>query len=137
MKVTIDSMVRRWKSAKRPLFKGALIDDDGCKCAQGDTLACCGYTDEQLRAMDQADADRETARRLGISVAHSILLRQVNDKADGCPQDVLEHPAKVLGPHANLVLAFWRHLDRMTGKQWDAARAAQKQRLIEMCEGIK
>jgi hypothetical protein len=60
---------------------------------------------------------------LNISTAHAVLLRSVNDKIDGAPSIVLTHPEKVLGDQAHIVLAFWRHLDRMTGEQWAAARA--------------
>lgn len=114
--------VARWTDPKRrPLFRGSLIDPDGCKCAQGDVLAACGWTDKQLRALAQEQADTETMKLLGISRAHTILLRAVNDKTDGCPQDVLSAPEKVLGKHARLLLAFWRHLDAMTPEMWDAA----------------
>lgn len=57
MEVTIESMVNRWSGLERPLFRGKLIDKDGCKCAQGDVLACAGYTDEQLRNLEQLKAD--------------------------------------------------------------------------------
>ena len=62
--------------------------------------------------MAQSTADAEVAKLLGISRGHAILLRIINDKKDGCPQDVLAAPEKVLGPHTNLVLAFFRHIDQ-------------------------
>lgn len=71
--VSIESMVERWTGLERPLFRGKLIDAEGCKCAQGDVLFCAGYTDEQLRAMAQSKADVETARILGISQTHAVL----------------------------------------------------------------
>lgn len=119
----LEEMVARWSSPDaRPLFKGVLIDAHGCCCAQGDVLRMCGWTDSQLYSMKQATADREVARRLGISLTHSILLRQVNDRADGCPQDVLAHPERILGDQAQRILSFWRRLDVMTSDQWEAAR---------------
>jgi hypothetical protein len=141
MTVTLNDAAReavaRWTDpARRPLFKGMLIDKgdvDGaapgepggpCMCAQGDVLFHNGFTPDDLRAMQQSRADEETARLLGISISHAILLRQVNDGEDGCPQDVLTHPEKVLGPNARGILAFWLHIDRMTADQWRAARAA-------------
>ena len=93
--VTIATMTARWSGLERPLFKGKLIDNDGCKCAQGDVLFCAGYTDEQLRKMKQSKADTETARVLGISRTHAVLLRQVNDKVDGAPQLVLTNPEQI------------------------------------------
>ena len=125
MTITPEFMVQRWTDPKsRPLFKGSLIDETGCKCAQGDVLACSGWTDEQLRAMTQDSADSEVAKILGISRAHAVLLRQVNDAKDGCPQEVLSNPEKVLGDQADKVLSFWLRLDGLTSEQWDAARAA-------------
>ena len=124
--ITPDSMVQRWTDPKaRPLFKGSLIDDDGCKCAQGDVLACAGWTDGQLRELSQDKADMEVAKVLGISTAHAVLLRGVNDKKDGCPQDVLAAPEKILGDQAGNLLAFWLHLDRMTCDDWEKVAAAR------------
>ena len=123
--ITPESMVQRWTDPKaRPLFRGSLIDDDGCKCAQGDVLACAGWTDGQLRGLSQDKADMEVAKVLGISTAHAVLLRRVNDKKDGCPQDVLAAPEKILGDQAGNLLAFWLHLDRMTGDDWEKVAAA-------------
>lgn len=132
--ITIDTMVERWSSLDRPLFKGLLIDEDGCKCAQGDVLSCGGWTDQQLRSLDQEEADTETAKLLGISRSHAVLLRNVNDRPDGAPQIVLTNPEKILGPQAPLILAFWWRLDGMTAEAraaagdaaWDAAGDAAR-----------
>nr|MBA3577456.1 hypothetical protein [Sphingomonas sp.] len=48
------------------------------------------------RDADQDDADKEAAKLLDISIAHAILLRSVNDKADGAPSVVLTNPEKIL-----------------------------------------
>ena len=61
---------------------------------------------------------------LGISIAHAILLRRINDSKPGAPSVVLTDPAQVLGDQAHIVLAFWRHLDRMAPAQWIAVRDA-------------
>lgn len=45
--ITPAAMVSRWSGLDRPLFKGKLIDDDGCKCAQGDVLFCAGYSEQE------------------------------------------------------------------------------------------
>ena len=105
--ITLESICKRWDGAERPLFKGKLIDDKGCCCAQGDVLRVYGYTDEELREMTQAKADWEVAKILNISTTHSILLRHINDKKDGCPQDVLRNPSKILGPEADSILKLW------------------------------
>lgn len=127
--ITIENIVARWSDpASRPLFKGRLIDispdGDVCRCAQGDILHLAGWSDSRLAEASQFEADAKVAALLGISHAHSILLRHVNDRADGCPQDVLMAPEKILGPHAHLVLAFWRHMDAMTVEDWRRVAAA-------------
>jgi hypothetical protein len=127
-------LLARWDSGEGKPYKGSLIDwsdyerdndNIGCMCAQGQVLHLLGgWSPAKLRDSDQAKADRATAKLLNISIAHSILLRSVNDKADGAPSIVLTHPEKVLGDQARIVLAFWLHLDRMKAKDWAAARAA-------------
>jgi hypothetical protein len=125
MTITPDTLVQRWTDpAARPLFKGSLIDDTGCCCAQGDALRCAGWTDEKLRETDQAIADREVATLLGISLAESILLRNVNDKRNGCPQDVFLDRGKILGPHHALWTAFARHIDTLDAAGWKKVTAA-------------
>jgi hypothetical protein len=128
MNEVIESAVSRWTDPeRRPLFKGSLVDETGCMCAQGDILHHeLGWSIEKLRATEQAAADQEVAKALGISIGHAILLRNINDQADGAPQTVLTEPAKVLGDQAHIVLAFWWHMDQMTAEQWDAARAAAR-----------
>jgi hypothetical protein len=118
----IETLVAKWAEPDGIPYKGELISEDGCMCAQGQALHYIGgWTDERLRSADQAEADAETARLLGISRAHAALLRQVNNGQPGAPSVVLTDPAKVLGDQAHIVLAFWRHLDRMTDDQWAAA----------------
>ena len=122
---TIDEMVARWNDpTARPLFKGLLINEDGCCCAQGDVLRVSGWTDEQLRNVSQRKADREVAKLLGISLTHAVVLRYINDSADGCPQNVLAHPERILGDQAQRVLAFWRHLENMGTVAWAAVGTA-------------
>jgi hypothetical protein len=123
-------MAERWVGLERPLFKGKLIDYDGCKCAQGDVLFCAGYSDEELRSMSQNNADAETARLLGISRTHAVLLRNVNDRVGGAPQLVLTNPEQIIGDKAETLLAFWFFLDRMgsaaRSAAWSAAESAAR-----------
>jgi hypothetical protein len=95
--------------------------------AQGQTLYReGGYTVEQLQKMSQFDADRYTARILGISVVHSELLKYVNEKFPGAPQDVLTNPEKYLGPNYREVLRFWAHVETLSdeahNRYWDLDR---------------
>lgn len=134
MASTIQEVIARWDSGEGKPYKGSLIDwsayqsnpdDIGCMCAQGQILhLVAGWSVERLRDTKQVEADRETAALLGRSRGHAVLLRHVNDRVDGAPSIVLTAPEKVLGDQAHTVLAFWRHLDRMTAKDWVAARDA-------------
>ncbi len=116
MTVSIQSMIARWRGPDRPkLFSGSLYDPiTKCGCAQGDVLLCCGMSADELCDLDQVAADALVAKELGISVAHSILLRYINDKPNGCPEDVLDNPEKILGAEAKRVLGFWKYLDGMS-----------------------
>lgn len=121
----IQTLVAKWSEPGGIPFKGKLISDDGCMCAQGQALHYVGGWDaDRLRGAGQAEADQETAKLLGISIAHAILLRRINDGQPGAPSVVLTNPEQVLGDQAHIVLAFWRHLDRMTPTQRAAAGAA-------------
>jgi len=133
---TIEQLIVKWDSPDGHPYKGKLIDwgayqadptNIGCMCAQGQALHLLGgMSPENIRTMQQQDADTETAKLLGISRTHAILLRSVNDTMDGAPAIVLTHPEKVIGNQAQTVLAFWRHMDRMTAKQWYAAGVAAR-----------
>ena len=125
MTTAIETLVAKWAEPDGIPYKGKLISEDGCMCAQGQALHYIGgWTDDRLRRVGQVEADVETAKLLGISRAHVVLLRKVNDGQPGAPSVVLTDPAKVLGDQAETILAFWRHLDRMTTTQRAAARAA-------------
>jgi hypothetical protein len=133
----LSKLLERWDSGEGKPYKGSLIDwpayeadktNIGCMCAQGQVLHLLGgWTPDRLSKTEQEKADKATAKLLNISIAHSILLRSINDKADGAPSVVLTHPEKILGDQARIVLAFWLHLDGMKANDWkkaDAARAA-------------
>jgi hypothetical protein len=125
MSAAINQLVSRWATPGSLPFKGQLISPDGCMCAQGQALHYVGgYSADDLRNLSQAKADKETARLLGISTTHAVLLRNINDSVDGAPSIVLTHPEKVLGDQAQTVLAFWRYLDKLTPAAGDAAGAA-------------
>lgn len=128
---SIAELLARWDSDEGRPYKGSLIDfaayeanpdNIGCMCAQGQVLHVVGgRSAEWLRAADQMEADRETAALLNISRAHAILLRQVNDGADGAPSIVLTDPSVVLGDQWSKLLDFWWFIDQMDDAAWAAA----------------
>jgi hypothetical protein len=134
MTQTIEQILARWDSGDGKPYKGSLIDweayeadpeDMGCMCAQGQVLALAGGWDyARLRDTEQSEADSETAKLLNISRAHAILLRDINDKADGAPSIVLTDPGKVLGDQWSKLLDMWWLFDTYTPKQWhDVSKA--------------
>jgi hypothetical protein len=115
-------IVSYWETQRVIPCKGKLIskDDNGnvCMCAQGQALHIVGgYTEKQLFEMGTNISDKETARILGISLAHSILLRLINDKCKGSPQEVLSNPAKYLGPNLEQVLELWKYIDTLSEQE--------------------
>jgi hypothetical protein len=133
--IKLDKRLAHWDTNEGRPYKGSLIDwsayeadhsNIGCMCAQGQVLHLLGnWTPEHLANANQQKADRETAKLLNISIAHSILLRNINDNANGAPSIVLTNPEKVLGDQANILLAFWLHLDRMKAKDWEKVLPAR------------
>ena len=128
-------LISRWDEDEGKPYKGQLFDFDSydgegepplsCMCAQGQVLhVVAGWSVDDFRESGQTKADREVAKLLNISTAHSILLRTINDKRDGAPSVVLTDPGKVLGDQWSKLLDFWWHLDQMTAEQWAAARDA-------------
>jgi len=132
---TITELLAEWDSGIGKPYKGNLINKDAytknpndisCMCAQGQALyRLGGWSAKKLMSAKQVEADKAVADIFGISCAHSALLRIVNDSVDGAPSIVITNPAAVLGEQADVLLAFWRHLDRMTPQQWAAARTAE------------
>jgi hypothetical protein len=108
-------------------FKGSLVSDDGsCMCAQGQALHFIdGMSADDLSNLEQEEADKRVAELFGISRAHAVLLRRVNDTEDGAPSVVIRNPEKVIGDQAHIVLAFWRHLDRMSPDDWITLASAR------------
>jgi hypothetical protein len=108
-------------------FKGSLVSQDGsCMCAQGQALHFLdGMSVDDLLILEQVEADKRIAELFGISRAHAVLLRIVNDTEDGAPSVVIRNPEKVIGDQAHIIIAFWRHLDRMSPEDWSAQARAQ------------
>jgi hypothetical protein len=67
---------------------------------------------------DRVNLDKITAKTLGISVIHSILLRRFNDLSSQSPAIVLNEPERVLGKNWDKVLEFWHFIDSLTEGQW-------------------
>jgi hypothetical protein len=131
--MNIQPLIDRWQTDEGKPYKGTLIDMDaynadpsnlGCMCAQGQILHHAGWDAYDLDNVYQHEADREVAKLLNISISHAVLLRIVNDRADGAPAVVLTDPGAVLGNQWSKVLDFWWYLDTMTGAAWKASRGA-------------
>jgi hypothetical protein len=128
MNTAAETLLAFWENPRNIPFKNSLISKepprDGdepttCMCAQGQALYMIGgYSEEDLRNIKQEKADKEVARLLGISVAHSILLRKINDGQPGAPSDVLTNPEKYLGNNYQTVLNFWTFMDSLTEDNW-------------------
>jgi hypothetical protein len=128
MNTAAETLLAFWEDPRNIPFKNSLISSeppkDGkepttCMCAQGQVLyKIGGYSEEQLRNTEQSKADQEVARLLGISVAHSVLLRRINDGEPGAPSDVLTNPKKYIGKNYRAVLNFWWFMDSLTADQW-------------------
>jgi hypothetical protein len=135
MTQTIEQILARWDSGEGKPYKGSLIDwkayeadpeNMGCMCAQGQVLALAGGWDyAKLRDTEQSEADIATAKLLNISRAHAVLLRQINDKADGAPSIVLTNPSKVLGDQWSKLLDFWWLFYNYSEADWRAVAKAQ------------
>jgi len=128
----IDRLVTRWNARDGRPLSGMLIADDttsadkaDCMCAQGWALYEGGMSLNKIADLSQPDADREVADRLGISRAHAILLRQINDSRPDSPSVVLTNPAAILGDQSERLLSFWRHLDMMSDDDWCKTQAAR------------
>ncbi len=129
---TLAELLERWDSPEGHPYKGELIDwaayeadptNIGCMCAQGQVLhLVAGWEPERISEVEQDEADAEVANLLNISRAHAILLRSINDKADGAPSIVLTDPGKVIGSEWSKLLDFWWHMDQMNDSDWDGAR---------------
>jgi hypothetical protein len=131
--MNIQPLIDRWQTDEGKPYKGTLIDMDaynadpgnpGCMCAQGQVLHHAGWDADRLNRVEQDEADCEVAKLLNISISHAVLLRIVNDNADGAPAVVLTDPGAVLGDQWSKVLDFWWHLDTLTGAAWKAAWVA-------------
>ena len=120
---TVDELLDYWPG--NIPFKKSLVSDDGCMCAQGQALHFLGgYSPDELRKLPQWEADEKVAKIFGISIGHSALLRIINDHQEGAPIAVIRNPEQILGDQAPVVLALWRHLDKMSSAAKAAAKAA-------------
>ena len=125
-----NKLVARWDGPNGRPLSGKLIDTSkktdapDCMCAQGWALFESGMSTDEIKILEQSNADKEVAKRLGISLAHSVLLRKINDSRPDSPSIVLTDPSAVLGDQADLILQFWNHLDSMDANAMDAALAA-------------
>lgn len=69
-----------------------------------------GYGDQGLKGLN---LDKFTAKTLGISTVHSVLLRRFNDLSSLNPAIVLTQPERVLGKNWDRILEFWHFIDSL------------------------
>jgi hypothetical protein len=135
----VEMVLDRWTNERPKFAKGALIRmnyatekmaDSYCCCAQGDAMIACGVPALELYHMHQVEADRKVADLLGISMFHSIMLREVNDSMDGCPENVLRFSddglGQVLGPNWRAAIALGEWIDASTGAD-----------LLDLCDRLR
>ena len=125
-----NKLVSRWNGPNGRPLSGKLIDTSkqtdapDCMCAHGWALYESGMTTDEISRIDQSKADTEVAKRLGISRAHAVVLRKINDSRPDSPSIVLTDSSAVLGDQADLILQFWHYLDRMDANAWTKIYAA-------------
>ena len=135
--IALDARLAHWDTSEGRPFMGQLFNraryeknpsDLGCMCAQGQSLHLIGgWTVKMLMELGvQRKADLAVAKLFNISVAHSVLLRQINDSVPGAPSIVLTDPGKVLGDQWSKLLDFWWFCDQVDAAAWSAARAAAR-----------
>jgi hypothetical protein len=129
----ISELIDRWNQDEGKPYKGSLIDyatykpgELSCMCAQGQVLhVVAGWSVDDLRRTSQGKADLATAKALNISRAHAVLLRIINDSANGAPSIVLTDPGKVLGDQWSKLLDFWHYMDGLDRDGWQKVVAAR------------
>jgi hypothetical protein len=125
----INKLTKKWSQPGGMPGKGyELVREERClsPCAQSEAIMLSkgmGVMDFQAflakghLSIGIPNLDKITAKALGISVIHSILLRRFNDLSSLNPAIVLNEPERVLGKNWNKVLEFWHFLDSLTQGQ--------------------
>lgn len=136
--ITPNEMFALWDSNDSKCYKGGLIDwgayqanpdDIGCMSAQGQVLTLIGeWPPKRLYEArnDQYLINRAVAEVLNISLAHSILLRNINNTIKGAPSIVLTDPSQLLGDQWSKLLDFWWAFDEFEVDDWQRVDAAWK-----------
>ena len=127
----IKELTKKWSQPEGLPGKGYELvrEEDGLSpCAQSEAIMISkgmGVMDFQAfwkgltYGSSGLNLDEVTAKTLGISVIHSILLRRFNDLSSQSPAIVLNGPEKILGKNCNKVLEFWHFVDSITREQWE------------------
>ena len=88
-------------------------------CAQSEALMMhkgIGVMDFMAFRTQGTGLDKSTAKALGISVIHSVLLRRFNDLSSHNPAIVLNEPERVLGRNWEKVLEFWYYVSSLSSR---------------------
>jgi hypothetical protein len=125
----IKELTKKWSQPKGLPGKGYELvrEENGLSpCAQSEAIMISkgmGVMDFQAfwKGLTYGNSglnlDEVTAKTLGISVIHSVLLRRFNDLSSQSPAIVLNEPEKVLGKNWNKVLEFWHFIDSVTREE--------------------
>lgn len=119
----VAKLTEKWSQPEGMPGKGYELvrEENGLSpCAQSEAIMLSksiGIMDFQALWKGGLNLDKITAKTLGISVIHSVLLRRFNDLSSQSPAIVLNEPEKVLGNNWDKVLEFWHFIDSLTQGQ--------------------
>lgn len=128
-KKLIKKLTEKWSSPDGMPAKGSALAEGGMglsPCAQSEAVMLSkGIGVVDFKAFLEGslsksyndwggNLDQVTAKALGISVIHAILLRRFNDLSSLNPAIPLNEPEKVLGKNWEKVLEFWHFVESLS-----------------------
>lgn len=121
----INKLSEKWSQPDGLPGKGYEVvrEDNGLSpCAQSEAVMLSkgmgvmdfeAFLKGSLSGYGNVNLDKFTAKTLGISTVHSVLLRRFNDLSSLNPAIVLNQPERVLGKNWDRVLEFWHFIDSL------------------------
>lgn len=125
----INKLSEKWSQPDGLPGKGYEVvrEDNGLSpCAQSEAVMLSkgmgvmdfeAFLKGSLSSYGSVNLDKFTAKTLGISTVHSVLLRRFNDLSSLNPAIVLNQPERVLGKNWDRVLEFWHFIDSISQEQ--------------------